>query len=182
MANEIEKKYRLAEGQKEALLEALGALGAEFRGEDFEENILFSNAELLAKRAVLRLRRIGEKTILTFKQRIENDSAVKQNTEYETAVADFDETARIFESLGYRRSLVYEKRRRTWTFRQVEIVLDALPFGDFMEIEGSISGIAEAEMLLGAEAFEAEHATYPNLTQKFGRQTGDLIEARFEEV
>ena len=122
MASEIEKKYRLTAARKREVLAALEELGAEYMGEDFEENILFSNKDLLKKSAVLRLRRIGDKTILTYKQRIENESAVKQNTEYETEVSDFGEIEKIFESLGFRRSLVYEKRRRTWKFRQVEIV------------------------------------------------------------
>jgi adenylate cyclase class 2 len=180
MANEIEKKYRLSEEQKQSVLESLEEIGAEFQGEDFEENILFSNRELLEKRAVLRLRRIGEKTILTYKQRVQNEFAVKQNTEYETEVSDFDEIDKIIESLGFRRSLIYEKRRRIWNFRRVEIVLDTLPFGEFMEIEGSLMAIAEAEMMIGAEDFEAVHETYPNLTLRFGKQNGDLTEARFD--
>lgn len=180
MANEIEKKYRLTAGQNEFVLESLKEIGAEFEGEDFEENILFSNNDLLEKRAVLRLRKIGEKTILTYKQRVQNDFAVKQNTEYETEVADFGEISKIIESLGFRQVLVYEKRRRTWKFRAVEIVLDELPFGLFMEIEGSITAIAEAEMFLEAEDFEVEHQTYPNLTLQFGKRNGDLVEARFD--
>jgi len=180
MANEIEKKYRLTAGQKSAILEALKEIDAEFQGEDFEENILFSNADLVEKNAVLRVRRIDEKTILTYKQKIRNEFAVKQNTEFETEVADFGELVRIIESLGFRRTLVYEKRRRTWKFRQVEIVLDVLPFGDFMEIEGAMTAIAEAEMFLGAEDFEVEHETYPRLTARFGKQHGALTEARFD--
>jgi adenylate cyclase class 2 len=180
MADEIEKKYRLSEEQKADVLESLKEIGAEFVGEDFEENILFSNDDLLEKQAVLRLRRIGEKTILTYKQKVQSNIAAKHHIEYETEVADFDEIAKIFESLGYRRSLVYEKRRRTWNFRQVEIVLDVLPFGDFMEIEGSLTAIAEAEMFLGAEDFEVVPETYPNLTLRFGKRKGDLIEARFD--
>ena len=180
MANEIEKKYRLSAEQKEDVLESLKEIGAEFEGEDFEENILFYSAELLEKQAVLRLRRIGERTILTYKQRVLNQTGVKEHIEYETEVSDFGEIANIIETLGYTRSLVYEKRRRTWKFRQVEIVLDVLPFGDFMEIEGSLTAIAEAEMFLGAEDFEVEHATYPNLTRQFGKPNGELREARFE--
>ena len=180
MANEIEKKYRLSAAQKEDVLESLKEIGAEFAGEDFEENILFSNDDLIAKQAVQRLRRIGEKTILTYKQKVESNTNAKHHIEYETEIADFEEIARIFESLGYRRSLVYEKRRRTWNFRQVEIVLDVLPFGDFMEIEGSVMAIAEAEMFLGAEDFEVVPETYPVLTLRFVKQNGDLIEARFD--
>jgi adenylate cyclase class 2 len=180
MANEIEKKYRLTTEQKADVLESLEEIGAEYRGEDFEENIIFSNDDLLAKQAVLRLRRIGERTILTYKQKVQSQTGAKHHIEYETEIADFDEIAKIFKSLGFRRSLVYEKRRRTWNFRQVEIVLDVLPFGDFMEIEGSLTAIAEAEMFLGAEDFEVVPETYPNLTLRFGKRNGDLIEARFD--
>lgn len=180
MANEIEKKYRLNEAQKAAVLESLKEIGAEFQGEDFEENILFSNDELIAGQAVLRLRRIGARTILTYKQKVKSDSAAKHHIEYETEVADFGEISSIFRSLNYRAVLVYEKLRRTWNFRDVEIVLDTLPFGEFMEIEGALSAIAEAEMFLGAEDFEAVPETYPNLTMKFGTKNGDLVEARFD--
>lgn len=180
MAIEIEKKYRLNDAQRETVLKNLADIGAEYKGEDFEENILFYGGVLTEKRAVLRLRRIGERTILTYKERVQNDSDIKQQLEYETEIADFDESVKIFESLGFYRSMVYEKRRKTWHFREVEIVLDELPFGNFMEIEGSITAIAEAEILLEAEDFETEHETYPHLTAKFGVKNGNLIEARFK--
>ena len=180
MANEIEKKYRLDTAQKEAILDSLDEIGAEFQGEDFEENILFSNDELISKQAVLRLRRIGEKTIITFKQNIPDAPGAKHHLEFETEVRDFDEISEIIEHLGLKRVLVYEKRRRTWKFRRVEIVLDVLPFGEFMEIEGALTAIAEAEMCLGAEDFEVEPSTYPNLTRRYGKQNGDVTEARFD--
>ena len=179
MASEIEKKYRLTPEQKRDMLAALGEIGAVYEGEEFEENILFSGGDLAEKRAVLRLRRIGERTVVTFKQRLESEFAVKHNIEHETEVADFDEIARIFGALGYRRALVYEKCRRTWHFRNVEIVVDELPFGDYMEIEGTVMSIAEAEMFLGAEDLVAEHETYPRITASLGTNVGGVIEARF---
>ena len=180
MANEIEKKYRLDKAQIESVLAALREIGAEFAGEDFEENILFSNPGLAEKQAVLRLRRIGERTVLTYKRKMRSASDAKVHVEHETEVGDFDEIRAIVENLGLSRVLVYEKRRRTWRFRQVEIVLDVLPFGDFMEIEGSLTAIAEAEMLLGAEDFEVVPETYPNLTLRLGKDIGGVTEARFE--
>jgi adenylate cyclase class 2 len=179
MANEIEKKYRLNAAQIESVLAALEEIGTEFAGEDFEENILFSNSEMLENQAVLRLRRIGERTILTYKRKVKSDSTAKIHVEHETEVSDFEEIRAIVENLGLSRVLVYEKRRRTWRFKQVEIVLDVLPFGDFMEIEGSLVSIAEAEMLLGAEDFEVVPETYPNLTLRFGTKNGEVTEARF---
>jgi hypothetical protein len=48
-----------------------------------------------------------------------------------------------------------------------------------MEIEGSLTDIALAEMLLEAENFEVEHETYPSLTKKFGQTNGHIMEACF---
>lgn len=179
MAIEIEKKYRLSDEQREMILENLREIGAEFVGEDFEENNIYGGGILSEQTAVLRIRKTQDKNILTYKRRVENDLAIKQQTEYETAVENADEMEKIAECLGLTKVLVYEKRRKTWRFRQVEIVLDELPFGEFMEIEGSITAIAEAEMFLDAEDFEVEYETYPRLTARFGEKFGNVIIAAF---
>ena len=179
MAIETEKKYRLTEEQFKQMPEELKEIGAEFCGEDFEENMIFGGAGLSENNAILRIRKTQSKTILTYKKRIQNEFSVKQQIEYETEVKDFEAIEKIVESLGLIKNLVYEKRRRTWKFRSVEIVLDELPFGFFMEIEGAFTAIAEAEMFIGAEDFETEHETYPRLTAKLGKQNGNAIEARF---
>lgn len=180
MAIEIEKKYRLNAAHYERLLSALEEIGAEYQGEDFEENALYRGGILDEKNAVLRVRKIGARTILTYKRRIQNEFDVKRQIEHETEIGSAEEIENIIENLGFVASAVYEKRRRTWRFRQVEIVLDELPFGLFMEIEGSITAIAEAEMFLAAEDFEVEHETYPRLTAKYGKKNGEIIEARFD--
>ncbi len=179
MAIEIEKKYRLSEEQKQFVLESLHEFEAKYEGEDFEENTIYGGGILDEKRAVLRIRKTQDKTILTFKQRIKSEFDIKQQIEHESEVAKAEEIEKIIESLGFVPRLVYEKRRKTWQFRQVEIVLDELPFGLFMEIEGSITAIAEAEMILDIEDFTTEYETYPSLTFAHGRQRGELIEARF---
>lgn len=179
MAIETEKKYRLTEEQFKQIAGELKEIGAEYAGEDFEENMIFGGGILSEQKAILRIRKTQDKTILTYKKRIQNEFAVKQQIEHETEVTDFEAIEKIVESLGLVKSLVYEKRRRTWKFKNVEIVLDELPFGSFMEIEGSITEIAEAEMLIGAEDFETEYETYPRLTAQLGKQNGNTIEARF---
>ncbi len=179
MAIETEKKFILSNDQREQVLENLKELGAKYIREDFEENTLYNGGILDEKRAVLRVRKIADKTLLTYKQRIENTADVKQQIEYETVVEKSEEMEKIIENLGFEKNLVYEKRRQTWHFRAVEIVLDELPFGQYMEIEGSITAIAEAEMLLDVENLAVENETYPHLTQRFGVQKEKLIEARF---
>lgn len=180
MSIEIEKKYSLTPDQCTSVVFALDGCEAEFIGEDLEENIIFTGGVLNDKHAVLRLRRIGAKTILTYKERLPTESDIKHQVEQETEVKDFAVASQIFESLGFTRSLVYEKQRRTWRLDDVEVVLDKLPFGLYMEIEGSVEGIKKAEKLLEIENVEAVRETYPQLTAKFGKSNGQTIEARFE--
>lgn len=181
MSLEIEKKYRLTSNQYEYLLAELADVGANFKGEVFEENIIYGGGVLNNSGAVLRVRKVAGKTILTFKRRLQSASGIKQNVEHETLVEDGGQLEKIIADLGFEPVIVYEKRRKTWRFRSVEIVLDELPFGLFMEIEGSANAIIEAEMIIGAEDFETENETYPRLTANFGSRSGGVLEARFSE-
>ncbi len=176
---EIEKKYRLSAERSDIIAASLQEIGAEFAGEDFEENTIYGG-ELLGDGSIVRIRKTDDRSLLTFKRRVENQSDVRHQLEFETEVSDSGATANMLLELGLHPRLVYEKRRRTWQFRDVEIVLDELPFGLFMEIEGSVSGIKEAEQALGIEDLETEHETYPRLTGRLGRRIGEIIEARFE--
>jgi adenylate cyclase, class 2 len=176
---EIEKKYRLTAQQRADVLQRLKDAGAEDRGEEFEENTLYGGGSLERGKSVLRLRRVGEKALLTFKERVPGESAVKRQREDETAVEDPSAMALILDALGFKPILVYEKRRQTWSLRETEIVVDELPFGLFMEIEGDEHAIDAAEQTLGIGSLTAEHATYPHLTEQHGERVGDVIEARF---
>lgn len=181
MSIEIEKKYRLEPADREAVLAALNEEGAEFVGREFEENTIHSNADLRSKGAIVRIRKTENRSLLTFKRRIENEFDVKQQIEHEIEVSDAASAESIIAELGLKPVLVYEKYRDTWRFRSVEVVIDELPFGNYMEIEGSITAIKEAEMFLGLEDLVTEHETYPRLTSRFGAKVGELTEARFKK-
>ena len=86
---------------------------------------------------------------LTYKRRIPGASAIKQQREEETDVADPEAMEAILEALGFTAALVYEKRRQTWRLGKTEIVIDVLPFGLFMEIEGRVNEIKAVERKLG---------------------------------
>ena len=182
MAVEIEKKYRLKPEQDEPLRRRLVGAGAEGgAGAEFEENIIYTGPGLDPGLRVLRLRRKGARAVFTFKERDLSGSAVKRQREEETEVADASALAAILEALGYRPALVYEKRRETWRLAGTEVVIDELPFGLFVEIEGDEADILRAERLLGLDAAEAEHASYPTLTLRHGAKRGDAFEARFQD-
>lgn len=172
---EIEKKYRLTAQQRDDVVRRLREVGAEFLGDEFEENVIYG---LEREHSVLRLRRVGERALLTYKERLPESAAIKQYIEEETAVGDADAMDAILKTLGFTPALVYEKRRQTWVYAGAEIVVDELSFGLFMEIEGESAQIDVVEQALGIEGLPAEDATYPQLTSELGQRVGDVIEAR----
>ncbi len=205
MPIEIEKKYRLSKKQREEVLRRLPEIGARRKGEEFEVNTLYAGNDLEVGRAVLRLRRVGKRGILTYKERFPTRSDIKQQREDETRVDDPEAMELILDALGFAPALVYEKRRETWTLQKTEtlkktvaakktgasgktetlekteIVIDELPFGLFMEIEGTEEGIRDVESKLAIKRLRAEPATYPKLTLKHGKDYDGVIESRFRK-
>ena len=179
MPIEIEKKYRLTKKQREAIVRRLRKLGASPGELEFEENTIYRGGRLDLGGCALRLRRVNGRAILTFKERFPSKSSIKHQREEETEVADAAAVAAILRSLEFRPALVYEKRRTRWITGKAEIALDELPFGQFMEIEGSETEIARVEKLIGAEALPAVMETYPALTARLGQKRGGVVEARF---
>ncbi len=179
MAIEIEKKYRIDKKKLVELTAKLGKLGATFSYETFEENYLHRGGVLDERNAVLRLRKTDRKTTLTYKEKVATDSDFKHQIEHETIVSDVEATEAIIQKLGYRLDIVYEKHRKSWHLGNVEVVLDEVPFGYYMEIEGQIEDILDAEKLLDIHDLQAEARGYPRLTAKYGKLVNGVHESRF---
>jgi adenylate cyclase class 2 len=180
MGIEIEKKYRLKREQLEPLVRRLRGAGALYVCEEFEENVMYAGGGLDLSRQVLRLRRVGGRAVLTYKERFATEAAVKRHREDETSVDDAQALTSILDALGFKPTLVYEKRRATWRLKGTEVVLDELPFGLFAEIEGEEESINEVEQFLALTEAEPEMATYPELALQHGEKRGDMIESRFK--
>lgn len=176
---ETEKKFRLTKRQRDAVLRRLPEIGATLEREEFEENTLYMGGDLRSSSCVLRLRRVAGRATLTFKKRIPTSAPIKHQREDETDVADPEAMEAILDALGFRPSLIYEKRRQTWVLGNTEITVDVLPFGLFMEIEGRVNAIRAVERKLALKGLRTEHATYPQLAEKHGKTYDGLIEARF---
>ena len=180
MAIETEKKFRLGTKRLEEITQKLVELGATFVKEVFEVNYQHRGGEMDERGATLRLRKIGDYTVLTYKEKVKTENGAKHKIEYETNVSDVEAAENIIDRLGYRLTAVYEKRRKYWQYDDVEVVIDELPFGLYMEIEGTEEAIAKAEKKLGLKPLEHEPRGYPRLTFKYGKMNGDVAEAKFE--
>jgi adenylate cyclase class 2 len=180
MGIEIEKKYRLTPQQHDTVRRRLPEIGASLQGKEFEENTLYGGKGLKVSRSVLRLRRVGDEAILTYKKRFPTSSSIKHQQEDETQVDNPEALNAILAALGFTPTLVYEKRRETWLLGNSEIVIDELPFGLFMEIEGKERDIRNVEMKLELKILKAENLSYPELTLEYGKKSRGVIEARFK--
>jgi len=182
MAIETEKKYHLSPKRIEEITQRLVELGADFEKEVFEVNYQHRGGEMDERGATLRLRKIGDFTVLTYKERVANENGAKKKIEFETSVSDVDAAEAIIEHLGYKLTAVYEKRRKYWQLGEVEVVMDELPFGLYMEIEGPSDAIEKAQKKLGIKDVEHEPRGYPRLTIKYGKMIGDVAVAKFERM
>jgi adenylate cyclase, class 2 len=181
MSIEIEKKYRLTAKQRDEVRARLPEIGAIREGEEFEVNTLYTGDAIELGQAVLRLRRIDDRAVLTYKERVGTRTDIKEQLELETGVDNPEAIEFIFEVLGYYPAAVYEKRRETWRLDATEIVVDELPFGLFMEIEGPEQSIRDIETRLAIKRLTQEQSTYPRLTLKHGTNIAGVVEARFPE-
>jgi adenylate cyclase class 2 len=179
MPIEIEKKYQLTPDQKKKIISRLRELGVKRLKKEFEENTLYTGPNLDVRTAVVRIRKIRNRTILTYKRRYASSTAIKRQLEEETEVSNSQAIQSILKLLGLSPSVIYEKRRETWRIGQTELVIDELPFGLFMEIEGSAAEIRKLEKVLQLKTIRPENQTYPQLARKHGKAKGAVIESRF---
>ena len=126
-------------------------LGAVFKHRTFETNIRFEDPEksLIKKKSLLRLRK-DKKITLTFKSEPPlKDDQFKILKEFEVEVSDFDAMEHILKSLGFKEEQVYEKWREIYVFGDTHLCLDTMPYGDFLEIEGTKESIQQLALKIG---------------------------------
>ncbi len=106
-----------------------------------ETNLRFDlpDGSLRSEGRVLRLRRDTEARF-TYKGPSTNEQGVLSRTEIEFTVGDFEKAKEFMEALGYQKLLYYDKYRTTYLLQTSEVslhvMLDELPYGNFVEIEG----------------------------------------------
>lgn len=143
MANakeELEVKFYLSD--RPALEERLRKMGAHLAQDRLHEvNLRFDtpHGELRRTAQVLRLRK-DTAVRLTYKGAARERDGVQQRIEIELIVDDFKSCRLLLEALGYHVCLIYEKFRTTYLVDEVQVTLDELPYGDFVEVEGPDAG------------------------------------------
>src|SRR3954468_649296 len=176
MAQEIEVKFPLRD--RSELIQKLRALGAQrLYPETFEDNIVLDRrGELRTRGALLRVRKFGKYALATFKGPMAIEGGVKSREEVQTGVESFELAIQLFDSLGFKPVFRYQKYREVWRIRDVEVVLDRTPIGDYFEIEGPIDVIRTITAELGMTMDQAIRQTYADLYRVARRTRPDLGE------
>lgn len=151
----IETEVKIVVADLNAIRERLEAVGAVLRAPRvFERNVRYEDAagSLTPNEIVLRLRQ-DTAARLTYKAPPDAEAAqpanVRTRFEAEVTVSDFDTMDVILQRLGFRPHVVYEKFRTTYELGEAEVVLDEMPFGPFVEVEGPADAIGRALDRLG---------------------------------
>ncbi|MBM4426807.1 MAG: class IV adenylate cyclase [Chloroflexi bacterium] len=154
-----------------------------------ETNLRFDTptGDLRKNYHVLRLRKDTEAKF-TFKgPSHERENGVLSRQEIEFTVSDFDKAQQFLEALGYTPVVFYEKFRTTYEFRNIHIMLDELPYGKFVEIEGeNIDTLQKTANLLNlkwdAMVKAGYHALFDRVAGKFKLESSQLSFKALESI
>jgi adenylate cyclase, class 2 len=176
MSTEIEVKFLLRD--RNELVRKLHEIGAQrLYPETFEDNIVLDRrGELRTKGALLRVRKFGKYSIATYKGPMSIEGGVKSRDEVQTGVESFELAIQLLDALGYKPVFRYQKFREVWRLRDVEVVLDRTPIGEYFEIEGPIDTIRSIAAELGMNMETAIRQTYADLYRQARRTRSDLGE------
>ncbi len=128
---------------------------------------------------MLRLRQ-DEKARFTFKGPSEEmEGGVLGRQEIEFVVEDFSNAKLFLEALGFKPVVFYEKFRATYELNGIHIMLDELPYGKFVEIEGEqvqeLRRIADLLELKWENMVKAGyHALFDRAARKYGLEPSRL--------
>jgi|SRR5579864_2534770 len=137
-----------------------------------EMNTLFDlrGRPLRRKGSLLRLRKYGNRWIVTFKAKA-TLGRHKSRKEIETSVEDGSALAAILEGAGFKTMFRYEKFRSEWTDGDGHLLIDETPIGDFGEIEGPADWIDSIAERLDIKPGQYITDSYAVLFLKWKRRT-----------
>jgi adenylate cyclase, class 2 len=184
IGSELEVKFYLS--RRDSMEAKLIALGRVTAPRVHEVNLRFDTPDLSlsATGRLLRLRQDARAKV-TYKGEGSIEGGARLRKELEFIVSDFDTARALFEALGYQVYTMYEKYRTTYQLGNVEAVLDELPTGDFLELEGpdsqSIRQVADQlELNWERRILDSYTILFEQLRERMGFTFRDLSFANFQ--
>ena len=182
MTFEIEIKLRLDGklGKIRRILRDQGFRVSKSRLHEYNVLLDTSNRVLRSHGKLIRVRRVGAHTLLTYKGPSEQ-GRYKKRLEIELVLPDPFKLEQIFNQIGYHPIFRYEKFRTEFAKPPSpgKVLLDETPIGNFLEIEGSPRWIDSTARLLGFAACDYITRSYGYLYLAYCRErripAGDML-------
>lgn len=177
LEREIKLAFASADDARAALMKAGAAPAVPRR---LQDDRLYDthDGRLFAERSALRLRRDGDRTLLTFKGPVQ-PALAKTREEIETEVGSHEAAAVMLARLGFAPWWRYQKYREEFRASSVVATIDETPAGVFVEIEGPEDGIVELATRLGRRAedfiLDSYRAIWVRHQDARGAHAGDML-------
>jgi len=159
---EIELKFFLQGQQMNGLKKKVSRLGAELlQKSSLEKNIFFDTKDSALKktRRILRLRKYGGRSLLTFKKVLPSKK-YKIAREYQVEVSSFTQMRRVLKGIGFLEKSSYQKKREIWAFQSCSLNFDILEGMRILEIEGPRAAVEKVINILELKRKEASTKDY----------------------
>jgi adenylate cyclase class 2 len=170
-----EVEVKLGFDSADRALAAITALGALRTSERlFEDNVVYDRERdaLVDAGKLLRLRRVGGRSIVTYKEPVAGEHRHKVRGEAEIEIDVPDEFERIAAGLGFRPVYRYQKFRTSFRLGELDLLLDETPVGCFVELEGPPESIDRVARALGRGASDYIVETYREIHERVSRERG----------
>ena len=182
MLENIEIEVRFLEIDKKSLLKKLYELGAKDKGEQLlDQTIIYdSHFKWRDENRSIRLRKYGNVTKLTYKERVSKTIDGAREIEFE--IGDYEKARALFEKMGFVPFRREQKKRHTFEYKDVTIDIDTWPrVPTYVELEGA----SENDLKIVAKelGFNWEHAFFDHagaILEKYGIPVAQLTYFTFD--
>lgn len=139
-----EIEVKILEVNRDKVVKKILALGGKKVFEDYLDAIYFDTKDNTLKNdnVTLRIRKEGEKSVITSKEKIntQSEKLAKSNIETEVEVSSFEDAEKILKTIGFEEVIRIKKTRTSYTLNNSKIefdkYLDKYDFvPEFLEIE-----------------------------------------------
>jgi adenylate cyclase, class 2 len=141
------------------------------------------NYENVNKGVFPRIKDMGKIALVTVKVKTKEDSKMFERDEYEYEIKseNVDSAREMFKALGYCIEHIFEKRRYILkSLNNCEFIIDELPFGYFIELEGDKINIEKSIIELGLQEKETINKAYLALWEKYKNENNLRGECLFK--
>ena len=178
MIKTIQKQVKFQIEDFDAISKKLIELEAVFIGGFFEKTIRYDTDDhRLFDRGIFIRTKSGLRNVLTLKEKTsENDNALLERYTTEIEIDDIEKMEYMLSRIGFTNKVIMEKYRLYFKWNHIEISIDELPFGIYLEIKGDDKEIKKLAKQLGFKNKDMITVTYWDIYDKIKHENSNHIQ------